>query len=360
MIQLTRIDRYIAAHVLAAFGVVLLVVVGLMGLSMLLEELGEINQHYQMGDAISFILLSLPGFAYQLMPLSALVGTLIGLGILASNSELTVMRASGLSMQALLISIAKPIGLIALIALFMSEFGVPFAQQKAQNLKAIAQSAGGKIVTEGGAWYREGEAFIHVTAVGTDGSLIGVTEHLFNDEHRLEQTRVAERAEFNEQAQRWDLINVNTTELDPIVGRLSLSEADRLPWVTSLDREVLNVLLVKPNDLPLSGLQTYSSYLDQQGVNSSRYRLAFWSKLFQPLSILALVLIGTAFIFGPLRSVTVGQRILTGVVIGLVFKFSQDLLGPASQVLGFSPLLAAATPVLISFAVAAYLLSRVR
>ena len=104
---LTRIDRYIAVHVLSAFFVVLLVLVGLMALSMLLEELGDVNQHYQLSDALLFILLSFPSFIDQLLPMSALVATLIGLGILATNSELTVMRASGLSLGSLIGSISK-------------------------------------------------------------------------------------------------------------------------------------------------------------------------------------------------------------------------------------------------------------
>lgn len=360
MILLTRIDRYIAVHVLSAFFVVLLVLVGLMALSMLLEELGDVNQYYQLSDALLFILLSFPSFIDQLLPMSALVGTLIGLGILATNSELTVMRASGLSLGSLICSISKPVLVIAALGLFLSEVGVPVAQQKAQYMKAIAQSAGGKIVTEGGAWYREGDAFIHVTAIGASGELYGVIEHLFDEDNRLKQSRTAERVILNAETDTWELIGVKTLQLNPLSGNLDLSVEARVPWLTTLNTELLGVLLVKPRDLPISGLHTYSKYLAEQGVNAARYELAFWNKLLQPFAVLALVLIGTAFIFGPLRSVTVGQRILTGVVIGLGFKFSQDLLSPASQLLGFSPALAAAAPLAIGLVAAALLLVRVR
>ncbi len=360
MIRLTRIDRYIGTHVLAAFLIVLLVVVGLMALSMLLQEMEDLNSRYRMSEALSFIVFSLPGVVYQLLPMSALVGTLAGLGVLASSSELTIMRASGLSFWGLLGAIAKPVVLIAVVALLLGEFGVPQAQQKAQNLKAIAQSNSGRIVNHGGAWFREGDAFVHITAIAPGGELIGVTEHRFAEDHRLKQTTVAERAEFSSVTQSWVLKRVQKQILDPISGRMERIKANELPWNTAMTGDMFALLLVQPMDLPISGLYIYGDYLSGQGVNATRYELAFWNKLLQPLSILALVLIGTAFIFGPLRSVTIGQRILTGVVIGLIFKFSQDLLAPASQVLGFAPILAAAIPIVISFVVAGYLMLRVR
>ncbi|MGB2130167.1 MAG: LptF/LptG family permease, partial [Marinobacterium sp.] len=103
---------------------------------------------------------------------------------------------------------------------------------------------------------------------------------------------------------------------------------------------------------------SYSRYLEEQGVNADSYLLAFWSKLLQPLAILALVLIGVSFIFGPLRSVTVGQRVIAGVVFGLVFKFAQDLLGPASTVFGFPPLIAVVIPILLCTGAGLWLLRR--
>src|SRR5690606_42139823 len=61
---------------------------------------------------------------------------------------------------------------------------------------------------------------------------------------------------------------------------------------------------------------------------------------------------------GPLRSVTLGQRIFTGVIVGFVFRILQDLLGPASQVFGFSPLLAVVVPAGLCALAGAWLLKR--
>ncbi|HSG02612.1 MAG TPA: LPS export ABC transporter permease LptG [Marinobacterium sp.] len=357
--RLTRLDRYVGAHIIGAFLVVILVLLGLMGISMLLDELGAVSQRYQLSDAIYFVLLNLPAMAYQLLPLSALVATLIGLGMLASTSELTVMRASGLSLARLILSVLKPVLLLAFGALLLSEFVVPPAQQQAEGFKLEKQQGiASNLRAQTGAWYREPNSFIHVGAILPNGQLLTVVQHQFDSNHRLTETLSAERATFGESG--WTLESITQTRFDPNGSQLSMVKSDSIPWQTDLTPELLNVVLVEPRYLALSDLDSYASYLDQQGVDSKRYDLALWNKLLQPLSVVALVLVGTAFIFGPLRSVTVGQRILTGVIVGLVFKFSQDLLAPASQVLGFAAFWAAFTPILVSLAFAGFMLVRVR
>jgi len=355
---LTRLDRYVGIHILGAFCVVMLVLLGLMGISMLLDELGDVDARYQLSDALVFVLLSLPATANQLLPLSALVATLVGLGMLASTSELTVMRASGLSLARLILTVLKPVMLLAFAALLLSEFVVPIAQQSAAGYKIEKQGAAKAQSANAGAWYREADSFIHVGAILPGGELIGIVQHQFDQDHRLTQTLAAERARYSTQG--WVLENMRLARFDPMGAQISLEQSVSQPWETDLTPELLSVVLVEPRYLAVSELGAYSNYLNQQGVDPKRYDLAFWGKVMQPLSVVALVLVGTAFIFGPLRSVTVGQRILTGVIVGLVFKFSQDLLAPASQVLGFAAFWAALIPILVSLLFAGFLLVRVR
>jgi lipopolysaccharide export system permease protein len=259
-------------------------------------------------------------------------------------------------MSKLILGVIKPILLISCFSLLLNQTGVPEAQQIARALKVADQ---GFKSFESGGWYRQPGEYIHVSAITPDGQILGVTRHQFDKELRLKQTSFAKTGYYSNERQGWFLEDVELTTLISD-QRIEKGHLDEMFWSTELTEEMLRVILVPPVELPISGLSSYSSYLDDQGVDSTSYELALWNKLLQPFSIIALVMIGVAFIFGPLRGVTVGQRIITGVVIGLVFKFSQDLLAPASQVLGFSPLLAALLPIAISFAIALWLLSRVR
>jgi lipopolysaccharide export system permease protein len=108
----------------------------------------------------------------------------------------------------------------------------------------------------------------------------------------------------------------------------------------------------------MSGLWDYSKYLTTQGINSDEYRLAFWNKVLQPFSILALVVVAISFVFGPLRSVTMGQRLFTGIMVGVIFRTMQDMLGPASLVFNFPPVLAALVPISLCLMLGFWLLWR--
>ena len=131
-------------------------------------------------------------------------------------------------------------------------------------------------------------------------------------------------------------------------------------WETELSPSVLSVLIVKPENLSITGLYTYSEYLDDQDLNAAEYRMAFWKKVLQPLSTGVLVLVAISFVFGPLRSVTMGFRVFSGVVVGLLFKYAQDLLGPSSLVFGFNPIYATIIPIGVCLCVGLWLLRRVR
>ena len=115
-------------------------------------------------------------------------------------------------------------------------------------------------------------------------------------------------------------------------------------WDVALSPQLLSTVVMAPESLSISGLWGYIHYLADQGLSNGRYWLAFWVKVLQPLVTAALVLMAISFIFGPLRSVTLGQRVFTGVLVGFTFRIVQDLLGPSSLVFGFPPLLAVLVP----------------
>jgi lipopolysaccharide export system permease protein len=86
--------------------------------------------------------------------------------------------------------------------------------------------------------------------------------------------------------------------------------------------------------------------------------LAFWRKVLQPLATLALVLVAMSFIFGPLREGTMAARVFIGIIVGVVFRISQDFFGPASLIFGYDPLLAALSPIAVCWFGGMWLLRR--
>ncbi|MCP4597524.1 LPS export ABC transporter permease LptG [Neptuniibacter sp.] len=358
------LDLYIARHVLGGFLIVLLTIVGLDMMFALVEELKDVEGAYTFAEAVKYVWLTAPSRFYEFIPLSSLIGCLLGLGVLASNAELTVMRAAGVSTMGIILSVMKPVLVIIFGGLAIGEFVVPVTEPIAQSHRQV-KITGGAIHSASKIWHRDDMTFIHINAVETDGSVRGITRYEFNDDLTLARSSFAEEGVFD--GENWLLQEIEETRF-PLPSADQGFEAQKVQtavlkteeWKSGLTPDLLKVVMVKPANLSMVGLIDYSDYLVEQGLEASQYRVAFWNKLLMPLAIFALVLIAVSFIFGPLRSVTVGQRLITGIVIGLVFKLTQDLLGPTSTVFGFSPLIAVLLPILICFAFGVWLLRRAR
>jgi lipopolysaccharide export system permease protein len=349
-----KLDRYIGSHVLLAILTVLGIIVGLALLFAFIDELGDVKGSYSTLNAATYVLLTTPARIYEMLPMAALIGCLIGLGTLASSSELTIMRAAGVSLGRIVLAVMKPMLLLMLVGVLIGEYVAPWSENIAQASRSSAQGAGEAQSSKRGLWHRQGDEFVHINAVQPSGLLLGVTRYRFDDQRQLLSASFARRARYN--GSEWLLSDVATTHFRG--DRTEVVKAAEERWDVQLTPQLVGTVIMEPDALSVTGLWRYIHYLGDQGLNNGRYWLAFWTKVLQPAVTVALVLLAISFIFGPLRSVTLGQRIFTGVIVGFVFRILQDLLGPASQVFGFSPLLAVAVPAGICALAGVFLLRR--
>ena len=351
---MVKLDRYIGASVFWSILAVLAVILGLALLFAFIDELNDIDDSYGMVEAFNYILLTTPQRIYELLPMSALIGCLVGLGTLASSSELTIMRAAGVSVGRIVWAVMKPMLVLMVVGLLISEYVAPVTQGLAQSNRAIAQGGGDAQSAKRGLWHREGNEFLHINAVQPDGNLLGVTRYGFDADHRMLFSSFAKRATFADE--KWLLQDVSTTEFKE--DRTEVSTQATRPWDIQLSQKLLSTAVLDPESLSITGLWDYIHYLSAQELNNGPYWLAFWTKVLKPVVTMALVLMAISFIFGPLRSVTLGLRVFTGVLIGFTFQIAQDLLGPSSLVFGFSPLLAVLIPTGICALIGFWMLRR--
>ena len=349
-----KLDRYIGSHVLLAILTVLGIIVGLALLFAFIDELGDVKGSYNTLNAAVYVLLTTPSRVYEMLPMAALIGCLIGLGTLASSSELTIMRAAGVSLGRIVLAVMKPMLLLMLIGVLIGEYLAPWSENIAQASRSSAQGAGEAQSSKRGLWHRQGDEFVHINSVQPSGLLLGVTRYRFDDQRQLLSASFARRARYENDL--WVLSDVATTHFRGDHTDVMNTAEER--WDVQLTPQLVGTVVMEPDALSITGLWRYIHYLGEQGLNNGRYWLAFWTKVLQPAITVALVLLAISFIFGPLRSVTLGQRIFTGVIVGFVFRILQDLLGPASQVFGFSPLLAVAVPAGLCALAGVYLLRR--
>lgn len=348
------LDRYIGFAVFWSVLAVLGIIVALATLFAFVDEVGDFSDTYGPFNALWFIICTIPRRAYEVLPMAALVGSLVGLGALAGRSELTVMRAAGVSLRQIVWAVMKPILVVMVAGILVGEYVAPATEVRAQAYRALALGGGEAQTSKYGLWHRQGREFIHINAVQPGGLLLGVTRYRFGEDDVLQMSSFARKAEY--QNNQWILSDIVKTVLHDKSTEVLRSPADR--WDVALTPELLNTVIAEPSRLSASELWQYIHYLGDQELNNSRYWLAFWTKLLQPLVTASLVLLAISFIFGPLRTVTMGQRIFTGVVVGFVFSIGQELLGPSSLVFNFPPLLAVLIPIAISFGVGFWLLRR--
>ena len=349
-----KLDNYVMRTVGASMLVVMFVVLSLDLVFGFIAELDDTRGDYQALQALSYIIMTLPRRIYDYLPVGAFMGCLIGLGAMANSSELTVMRAAGVSIRRIVWSAMKPTLVVVVIGLLLGEYVAPHTERIAQSQKAIALGASKNIAAASGVWHREGNTFIHLNAVQPDGVLVGVSLFVLDDDRWLSSSTFAERATY--QGSHWLLENASRTRV--YRDRTEQQLYPQLRWDSGLTPDVLSVLIVKPENLAMTGLYTYASYLDEQGLNATNYWLAFWKKVLAPVTMAVMVLVAISFVFGPLRSVTMGFRVFTGIIVGLLFKYTQDLLGPMSLVYGFSPILAILTPIVVFAAIGGLLMRR--
>jgi len=342
---MSQLSRYIGKIVLSAICVVLFVILSLDLISALIDEMGSLKGDYDILEAGIYTVLYIPSSLYDYLPLSALVGCLIGLGMLASSSELTVMRAAGVSIRNLVWVVFKPVLIVVLLGAIVGEYIAPYTDQYADSRRALARGHSIALDSEKGLWNREGDVYMHINAVLPNGKVFGMTRYEFSPNGSLETASFIDSAIY--QGDHWYEEDVEVTSFTQ--GEISTERFAGRRWYTELTPQLLNVLVFDADELPIRRLHDYSIYLEKQNRDSSDYRLAFWQKTLQPLATLSLVVIAISFVLGPLRQVTMGFRVFIGVIIGLIFQTSQKLLGPTSIIMGFSPIYAVLVPILFCF-----------
>jgi len=352
--MMRTLDRYVARTVWMSVLLVLLVIVSIDALSAFIDESDSRSGAYGFAEIGHYVALTLPGRIYEFIPFAALIGALVGLGQLAGTSELVVMRAAGVSNLRLAWTVLQQALVLAVIGFLLGEFLAPVAEQRAQNLRAVALYSDRQQSVDDGIWRRDGRRFMHVSAVDDDRRIFGVTVYEFGETGWLQQVLFADRGRFRDDG--WILGDVRITNLrdEPFQREV----ASTLFLASNITPRILTLENVSPGQLSLRDLLDYSHFLRSQGEAAGSFELATWRKLLQPAAVAALVLLAISFVFGPLRDGTLGFRIFAGVMTGVLFRLCQDLLGPASLVYGFPPVYAAGAPVLLCVVVGLFLLRR--
>ena len=321
-----------------------------------LGELGSLKPTYNAWQAFLYVIWGAPSYLYDILPVAALIGSVLGLGALASNSELIVMRSVGISLWRIVGWVMRSALLLIVMSFVLSEWVIPYTNEKAQSIKKQRSVAAlGEVK---GYWSREGQRFIYIDYANSQGQLRNIQAIDFDQNYRLQSFVTAEKGQFLKDGQ-WTLDKSHQVDL-LAQGNAIKTDHEQQALGLALQPKYVHMVTLDPDDLSPSQLISFMQYLSEYSQVPKTYELAFWKKVTSPFALITLVLIACSFIFGPLRQQSMGFRLVIALFTGLGFFYLQDFLGYASLVYAPSPAWFVLLPILLMFAAGSYLLYRAR
>jgi lipopolysaccharide export system permease protein len=348
------LDLYLARVLMGQILVVLAVLAGIFVFVEFIDQVSYLGTgNYSVLDALRYVLLSTPKITYEIFPMAVLIGAILGLSLLALDSELIVMRSSGVSIGQISSAVLKLGLFLALIALLIGEFLTPWTETLAQRGRAEALERNIEHKSNSGLWMRDGGTFVNVREVLPDLSLRDIRVFQFNN-NQLRALVHAGRGYFSESF--WDLDEVKQTLIDE-QGFTTVAEGPKARWTTSVTPQTMSVFLVQPDQLSLMQLRKYIAHLNANVQDTRNFELAYWSKLNLPFATGVMLLLAIPFVFGSIRTDSMGRNLFIGIMIGIAFFAASKALGYIVLVYQLPPELGATLPTL-AFAIAAGLLYR--
>lgn len=340
------LNRYLAEEVISSILLIILALIGMFSFFDLIQELDAIGKgSYGIGKVMLFVMLSIPGHVYEIVPVAVLVGSMHALSQFSRHSELIVLRVSGISILTITMSLLR-IGLIfALITFLVGELVAPYTEKTAQRMRIQATDSVVAQDFRSGLWVKDGNSFVNVQEVLPDASLMNIHIYEFDPEFRLRSISNAKTGNFD--GHGWSLSKVRQTLFDQ--NKIRTHAFPQANWQSLIRPELLNVLLVVPEKMSAWNLYFYIHHLSANKQKTSRQEIALWSKMVYPLASIVMIVLALPFGFLQQRSGGTSAKIFAGIMLGIVYQVLNRLFIHLGLLNDWSALFSAVMPTLMFF-----------
>ena len=350
------LSQYMMRTILASTALVLIVLLALAGLFEFIAELDDTKGDYQTTQAVLYIALRLPNLAFAMLPIAALIGSLLGLGAMAGNSEIIVMRSAGLSVRELSSMVALSGALLLVLTGLLGEFIGPPLDSYARNMRIEARYQKEDSGLGNEAWVKDGSTYLHLERVNPEFDFGSLYIYKF-DEDRLESIAVAENSGIDKN-DNWILENLRETRFHR--DGVQVLQSSRSVESFEVNSDLLGSSIAKPLSLSARELLSYIDYLNRNSLDATKYETEFWYRVSRTSTVLIMPILALAFVFGSLRTGGAGGRLMLGVVIGLGYYLASETLANSGQVFNLNPILVTWLPTVTLALVTVFALSRIR
>ena len=330
----------------------LFVLISLFSFFTLIDQLGDTGRgKYGVLQAITYVLLTVPKLAYELFPIAAVIGSMTVLGILAQNSELDVIRTSGVSKFSLTLLLLRSAVVLVVLAVIIGEVIAPISEEKAQNLRSMALTEQIAMRTKNGFWIRDGNSFINIRKPLPDNRVEQIYFYEFDDDDVLRSSLYAESAVYSDGQWLMEDVEESMISDDKVEKRV----LKHVAWESLINPEMISIVTVKPQYLTLVGLARYINFLKGNNQSTLLYEQALWKKLITPFSIFAMIVLAVPMVQGHSRFTAIGHRVFLGALVGIIFRLCNQLSGNLGVVYGINPVLSVTLPTILLIALICYL-----
>jgi lipopolysaccharide export system permease protein len=235
----------------------------------------------------------------------------------------------------------RVVAVLVVLLLLAQHFVVSRLEQQAAAIRSHTLAGTTVGVARQEFWTRTEQQMVRIGAVRYGRELRDIEIYELGDDGLVRRITRAESADILDDS-RWLLHGVLASEFSDTEVRQS--ERETLAWRSSLSPRQLDAFLVPSESLSIVDLARYIKTLEENGLNTQRYRIALWQQLGAPLAVVAMALLGLPFVMGSVRGFTAGLRITIGAGIGIVFYLAEQISGHLAQILTLSPVPAALAP----------------
>ncbi|MCP5145526.1 MAG: LPS export ABC transporter permease LptG [Gammaproteobacteria bacterium] len=336
------LDRYVTGYFVKALLLVSVMLLALFSFVSLVDELDNVGQgSFTMQDAIAIVALTMPKRILDLLPTIALLGTVIGLGSMAGNREIVILRALGWSPWRIGRPVLLLVALLAVLVPVTQHLIIPPLERQAGELRAHSLSDSFVSASSSEFWTRSGQFLVRVGAATMGVAPEDIEIYQIDETGNVSQVTRAAQADILED-NRWLLHDVRISQLRE--DEVKDSAIESLEWESFLSEKQMSAFLVPAQTLSLIDLSRYIKRLTTSGLSTLRFRLIFWQQAAIPLSLIAMTIVGLPFVMGSTRSFSAGSRIAVGATIGIVFYLLQQVAGHVTLIAELNPVLTSLLP----------------
>ncbi len=267
-----------------------------------------------------YLLFKVPNVTFQwTLPYAVLLATLLTLGALSRHSEITAMKAGGVSLYRITLPLLFIALLISLCSFLGNEYLVPYTNQKTQYLLDVKlrQEEPSGFFKNYKIWYRNDNRIFNIQLLDLQKkTLKGFTLYQFDNQFRCIQRIDALNADWIDG--KWRFHNGAVRDFDEN-GSIRMTPFKELDYSLPESWESFQNIERQSREMSYTELRTYIQKIQSAGYDSTRYLVDFYSKLSCPFLNLIMILIGVPFALKTGRSGGVALNIGVSVMIGFIY-----------------------------------------